>query len=443
MSLSPEMEGLSLDQAPPLSIPMSFFVTAPLFLVIAGLVLLVNGSAVLTTPLLPITFGLAHLGTLGFLGVVMMGALYQMTPVVAVAPVRAIRLAHVVHFFLATGILMLVLWSHQLIPPGMAHSVFGSIGLAVLVLAFTVGVALAKSKTNSPSVAGMRFAVACLVIVMLLGNWMSTSWYTTNFPGHRSYYVQVHFTIAILGWVGGLLTAVAWQTLPMFYMTPEVSKTKAWSLFALIVVGVSGALLVMIFSVFGFLENAGSELAAIAALPAAFAVWIWHPKIVLTSLANRRRSRVDPSIKFWRVGMLMALPTFVCAGLAVFVTHQTWGPRFDLLFGWCAIFGWAGLIVHGMLTRIGPFLIWFHRFSPHIGRIPVPAMRRMIPDKLIEAGWKLHVLTLALGGGAILTPMDGHFRTWLARSTGLLLLATGAVIATYFKVLLGLKPELK
>jgi hypothetical protein len=108
-----------------------------------------------------------------------------------------------------------------------------------------------------------------------------------------------------------------------------------------------------------------------------------------------------------------------------------------MLFGWTAILGWAGLVVHGMLTRIGPFLIWFHRFSPHIGRIPVPAMRRMIPDKLVDVGLKLHVATVILGALAILLGSDG-----LAHGAGLALLGTGLVMAGYFKILLGLHPEL-
>ncbi len=31
-------------------------------------------------------------------------------------------------------------------------------------------------------------------------------------------------------------------------------------------------------------------------------------------------------------------------------------------------------IVHGMLTRIVPFLVWLHRFAPRIGEIRVPSL---------------------------------------------------------------------
>ena len=424
MSSNQAMNGLSLDQAPPLVIPLSFFCTAPLFLALAGGILLFNGSAVLTQPLAPSTM-------------VMMGALYQMTPVVAVAPVPGIRAAHLVHFMMTAGGLGLGVWSLGVLPPTAALHSFWQLGAAVTLFAIPVGMALLRSKAGTPTVAGMRLAVASLLVVMGLGVWMAQGWGGGSFASDRSYLIQVHLTVALLGWVGGLITAVGWQVLPMFYMTPEFPKHQSWGVFALSLTGIAGVLTVALFTSMGYLEGAGSTLAALAALPLAFAVWIWHPLLVLSALGKRRRKRVDASVHFWRASMVLGPVVAVSAGLALTVNGPTFGPRLDLLFGWLAILGWAGLVVHGMLTRIGPFLIWFHRFSPHIGKIPVPAMKRMIPEKWIHLGLRLHLLTLALGSAGILTQFD-----WLLRLTGCSLLATALVLALDFKILVGLQPDL-
>lgn len=437
MSSPQAMDGLSLDQAPPLVIPLSFFCTAPVFLILAAVLLLLNGSAVLSQPLAPSTVGFAHLGTLGFLTMVMMGALYQMTPVVAVAAVPGIRAAHLVHFMMTAGGLGLGVWSLGVLPPTAALHSFWQLGAAVLVFAIPVGVALMRSKAGTPTVAGMRLAVASLLVVMALGVWMSQGWGGGTFSDDRGYLIQVHLTVALLGWVGGLITAVGWQVLPMFYMTPEFSGRQSWGVFALSATGIAGVLTVGLFTSMGYLESAGSTLAALAALPLAFAVWIWHPLMVLAALRNRRRKRVDASVDFWRASMILGPVVAVSALLALTVNDTTFGPRLDLLFGWLSILGWAGLVIHGMLTRIGPFLIWFHRFSPYVGKMPVPAMKRMIPAKWIQLGLGLHLATLALGSAGILTNSD-----WLLRLTGAALLATGLTLAAYFKVLVRLKPDL-
>jgi hypothetical protein len=130
---------------------------------------------------------------------------------------------------------------------------------------------------------------------------------------------------------------------------------------------------------------------------------------------RRRRRRLDTSLRFWQLGLCAAFATAAAAVAAHFLPQ----PRWVLLFGWLAIWGWAGMIVHGMLTRIVPFLVWLHRFMPQVGRAPVPSLRSLLPDRWTRVGLALHVTSVVVGGAAILTGND-----WLARGTGLLLMAT-------------------
>ena len=44
-------QGLSLDQAPPLSVPLRFFLTAPAFGVLGGLALALGGAELWAVPL--------------------------------------------------------------------------------------------------------------------------------------------------------------------------------------------------------------------------------------------------------------------------------------------------------------------------------------------------------------------------------------------------------
>ena len=65
-------------------------ITAPLFGVLAGLLVLFEGPAALPVRWNPATLALTHLLTLGVLAQVMCGALLQMLPVLAGAPVPAV-----------------------------------------------------------------------------------------------------------------------------------------------------------------------------------------------------------------------------------------------------------------------------------------------------------------------------------------------------------------
>lgn len=411
-------QGLHLEQAPPLSVPTSFFLTAPVSAAAAGLLLTAAGPAAITSSWLPVTLTLTHLGTLGFLTMVMMGALYQMTPVVAGSPVRGVRAAHVVHAGFASGVAGLC-WGMTAGKPSMVFVAIAVIFLSLLLFLGPVGVALLRSPTRNETVVGMTGALAGLFLAAVAGLWMAHGHSGMRFPGPRDLWIQVHLCIGLLGWVGALISAVSWQVLPMFYLAGPIDRRWQRATQALTALGVLVPTVILGLDYAGQLAevqpNFVKAAAALAALPAVIAIWGLHPLLALHSLAQRKRRRVDGSLLFWRAGLAMAPLTGLCAAAAYLSPAPQWG----VLFGWLALWGWAGMIVHGMLTRIVPFLVWFHRFAPLVGRVAVPSVKGLLPDRRTRVGFALHVASVATGAAAILS----HDAV-LTRLAGLLLLAT-------------------
>jgi hypothetical protein len=409
------LAGLSLAQAPPLSIPASYFLTVPLSLLAAGSILMLTGATSLSSPWNPAAVALTHVATLGVLLMGMVGALYQMTPVVAGTPVAAIRLAHAVHFMLLFGLACFV-W-RLLGGPNIAMTLAGySLGLALAGFLLPVGWSLGKSATRNETVLGMRLAVASLATIAVMGLVMARGYAGVQFPEGRVLWVQLHLTLALLGWVGGLIVAVSWQVIPMFYLA---SPTRKFTKQALLVALLSG--LVLPFAAFAIaLDNdamlSATQWAAVASLPAAAALWIAHPLLTLHAIARRKRRRGEASLWFWRTGLVTAVLLFPLVVLAFILADTRW----QILSAWLAIWGWAGMILHGMLTRIVPFLVWFHRIAPLLGTMRAPSMRSLLSQRRIRIGYACHVLALVLGAAAIVTQLD-----MLARFSGAMLAATG------------------
>jgi hypothetical protein len=201
----------------------------------------------------------------------------------------------------------------------------------------------------------------------------------------------------------------------MFYLAPAVSKTTMRLLFGLLLAG-----LVLPFGAI-FAEGeinsfpSPGQLAAIGALPAALVAWLLHPALILRNISRRKRKRRDASLLFWKAGLICAL-LLIPLSLAAVVLPD---PRWQVLFGWMAIWGWAAMIMHGMLSRIVPFLVWFHRYSARVGLEPVPSMRSLLPQRRIHIGFVLHLSSVVLGVAAILVQGD-----ILAQLTGVVLVAT-------------------
>jgi len=407
--------GLSLEQAPHLSIPAGFFLAVPVSLALAGCILLFTGADTFSTPWNPSTIALAHVGTIGVLLIGMMGALYQMIPVVAGTPVPAIRLAYGVQIMLLIGLAGFV-W-RMFGGPAVAMTFASySLGAALLGFLLPVGRSLINPATRNETTYGMRIAVLALAAIVIMGLIMSRGYAGSGFPQSRFPWTQTHLSLALLGWVGGLIMSVGWQVVPMFYLAqPASTSSKRISLAALV------AGLVLPFAAFMAVDSrdgllSATQWAAVASVPAALTIWVAQPLLTLHGIAQRKRRRSDASLLFWRTGLVTALLLVPLAVAALLADDSRW----LILFGWLAIWGWAGMIMHGMLTRIVPFLVWFHRIAPLIGKTHVPSIRGLLSQRRIGVGFACHLASLALGTVAIVTQTD-----LLTRLTGAMLVATG------------------
>jgi len=427
-------ENLSLQDAPPIEICFSFFLTAPLFLATAGAIVLFGGAEVFTSRWSPITLVVTHLGTLGFISMVMLGAIYQMIAVVIGSPLPWLRSAHGVHALFTLGVAGFC-WGIASVAPSIVFVSIAVLTFAVALFVLPVGIALYRAPTMNVTVFGFRSAVGFFFLTAVVGIWMAHGFSNMGFPGSRLLWSQAHLCVALIGWVGGLIAAVSWQVLPMFYLAPSPPSAIKWTVQILAAVGATGPAVVLGVDYFGLLgENPPllEPVAAAAAIPGILAVWLLHPAVSAWSLSMRRRKRVDGSLLFWQAALSMAP---VCA-LAAFAAWSLEAPHWDILFGWIALWGWVGMIMHGMLTRIVPFLVWLHRFAPLVGKVRVPSVKNLHSDALTRGGFALHLASLLLGIAAICTASD-----LLCRLVGLSLIATAASIAHLLLHTLSQKPQ--
>ncbi len=403
--------GIRPEQGPPLSVPVSFFLTAPLALAAAGVLLLARGADGLASLSGSTAVALVHLGTVGMLLFVMLGALYQVLPVVVGAVVPWIRAAHVVHLALLVGFTSLVYAQARV--DGRAFGLAAVlVSSAVALFLVPAGIAVARSEVESATARGIALALVGLLAVVVAGVRLASVRAGLAVTDDWQALRAAHAHVGFLGWVGALVTSVSWQVLPMFYFAapPPGVVSRVTS------IGIATSLILLAVALFVTVPVP----VALLALPGALAVWLVHPLWALASLRKRKRRRPDATLSFWWLGLGVA-PACLLLG-----AQTAWGddPRGPLLYGLFVLWGWAGAIAHGMLMRIVPFLAWLHWCAPRLGQAAhVPSAKELLPDREVQVGLALHVLTLALGAAAIVT---GHALAWQALGVGLL--ATAAAL---------------
>ncbi len=75
------LTGLNFDEIPRLDVPLRFYLTAPIFAVIASLLLIWQGDYIWLGRWMPASLAITHLVAIGMMAMIMIGSLFQIMPV--------------------------------------------------------------------------------------------------------------------------------------------------------------------------------------------------------------------------------------------------------------------------------------------------------------------------------------------------------------------------
>lgn len=393
---------LSFEQAPPISVPFRFFLTAPLFAAAAGLLLAAEGAAIFDSRWQGSTLALTHLVTLGFMMTSMCGAMLQLLPVAAGANVARPRLtAWVTHSGLVAGTLLLV--AGFLGAPPLAFRLAAPLlGTALGAFAVVVLAGLVRSPAVGPTIRALRLAIPGLAAAVALGLVLTVAFgwpLAIDLPAFTS----AHAVWALLGWSLLLLSAVAYLVVPMFQLTPAYPGrySRAWppALFALCALWTFAELdLLPVRPVAGLALVAGA---------AGFA-------LVTLRLQHRRRRRIaDTTLLYWRTAMLALLAAALAGALRLGLEPGAFAARAELLLGVLIIGGTFMAAISGMLGKIVPFICWLH--LQRVLKAP-PNMNELLPERRARGQFRLWLAAFAMLVAAVAWPV-------LVRPAGLLLVA--------------------
>ncbi|NMG45781.1 hypothetical protein GPA22_18855 [Aromatoleum toluvorans] len=396
----PDGQTLSYDAAPAFSTPLRFFLTAPLFGAAAGATLLA-APELLDSRWTPGALAVTHLMTVGFMLTVMLGAMFQVLPVVAGAVIpRSGPIAAIVHLAMTIGALCLA-WglgssAHGFLMP--ATVLLGG-GLAIFVAAAFLGLRRIPVAQATPR--DMRIALIGFTIAIALGMALGLT-LSNGLALPLLVVLKLHIGWALLGGAGVLLAAASWVVVPMFQITPNYPAplTRFWAL------GTGAVLVLWSATVYGELGTAEFALsAALAVLCVAFAV------STLKLQRQSRRSVPDMTTRAFQLGMGSFIAGLACVLVAHHSDHQAW----PILAGILVLHGGFVSVIVGMLYKIVPFLAWLH-LTQDVGK--APNMKKLQPDAPIRRHLGVHASALA---ALLLAALAGN--PWLIRLAGALVTA--------------------
>ncbi|SFV59436.1 hypothetical protein MNB_SV-3-1472 [hydrothermal vent metagenome] len=368
--------GLSLDQAPPISVVFRFFFSGAFFGLLAGILILVFQNAIFdvySTKALIFT----HTLTLGVMLSFMFAALFQMLPVIAgVTLTSPIKKANWVQYPFILGIFSL-LFAFYFAHPWLFLAASFLLGTSLLSIALIMLKNLWALPSHSSSSKGMLAALFSLGIVIILALYLTG---TLGGLLEGVYYTQIktaHYSFGLFGWIALLIISISFQVIEMFYVTPSYPKLVSQYLPLTLLT------LLVITTIIGlFFPNIWIVSNILLAL-----LLISYALLTLKRLTQRKRPLADATVWFWRIG-LSALVLSMLTMTATLFTEISTVKNLSYIF----FVSFALSIVFAMFYKIVPFLTWFHLNSQ--GYFTAPMMHEVIHPKTAMKHLYIHLATI-------------------------------------------------
>jgi MFS family permease len=368
--------GLSLDQAPPISVVFRFFFSGALFGILAGILILFFQTDIFDPSNLEAVI-LTHTLTLGVMLSFMFAALFQMLPVIAGVTLQSpMKKANLVQYPFILGVLLLLFaFNFSLSWLFVAASIL--LGSSILYIVTIMLKNLLKLPNHSSSSKGMLVSLISLAIVIILALYLTTTLAGILSGEYYSHIKESHYSFGLFGWIALLIISISFQVIEMFYVTPAypklVSQYLPLSLFIMLLIATIGG-------------SFNSILWLISNVLLVF-VLSFYALLTLKRLTQRKRPLTDATVWFWRMGLSSLILSMLCVGLTLFIKIPTIETISYILFA-----SFALSIVFAMFYKIVPFLTWFHLNSQ--GYFTAPMMHEVIHPKTAKKHLYIHLATL-------------------------------------------------
>ena len=392
---------------------MSYFAAALVFLIVAEALMVMGYGFPAAAMEAPETLVLVHTVVIGWLSLLMCGALFQFVPVLVAKPLRSARLVLPALLTLIAGLCFLLAGFLQLagtvevtVPLLIPAGLLLPSGFALV--AWVIVTTLWNGRPLGLPARFVSVGLACAIATASFG-----ALFTAAFSEFAASAELLDVTAQILpfhalagfgGWLTFTAIGVSYRLLPMFMLAPETEKATSrcvWWCGSL-------ALLLLVFvAPVTLLCGAGPGIVlAVAGILAAIALGLFAADL-LFFYRNRQRRKVELNIRaaIGAFGMLYLSALLFAALVATGTLSEHAGA-----LAYLAAFGWLTGLGLSQLYKIVPFLTWLECYGPVMGKKPTPRVQQLVVEQRDLPWFGLYFMGVLAGTGTLLMDWPGLFR---------------------------------
>ncbi len=388
------MFAISKDFAPPLKLIAPFFKIGVTFYLIAIISLMFFNSSFSYQEMQ--IAGWIHLFLLGFVMVIIFGAMAQLIPVVLEVGHAVIDLYYVILPLLAIGTAIMVFgfW----IEPYIISYGGVLVLISMVIFAIEAFATLKKAKIDTITVKTVAVSNTFLLLgivtgfILALGLGGVVSVDVTNI-------LKAHLYLVLGGFVLLTIMGISLTLIPMFSLAHGFSDRAIKIGFNLVSIGVLAVAIGSIFNLI-LLQYLGYLLTLIG-------IGFYIYQIYIIYLLTVRKE-----LDIWAKSMIFGFSSLILSlilGMVYFLPNMSESWLHSAI--WFFILGFIGFLINGHLYKIVPFLVWFERFSPLVGKERVPMLHEMYPKEQATAMFWYSAIGIFLSGIGLLIEHDFLFKS--------------------------------
>jgi len=383
------LHNLQTDKAPALNVVVLPFMFGALSFLSLSVIIALTGAELLGPYFAGKMLAVTHLAVLGWSTMIVLGALYQLVPVVYETALFSESLARVTFWLFSVSIVVLVIafWTNAFTTILLygASMMFTAISL----FGFNILLTQLHGKRNIQG----RFvstAVLWLLLTALLGLVMAFNFKFGFLSRPHLHYLKIHAHLGLVGWFGSLIIGVSSLLIPMFLVSHQLSERHLFRAFYLIHTG-----LAMLALDWWFWQ--GTLLIPLYWLLIALGFGSYL-RFILEAYRKRLRKVLDTGMQYTlaAVGSLL-IPLMISLLLILTRTgDHSFQVRTTTLYGFSIIFGLITPIILGQTYKTLPFIIWLKQYKELVGKVKTPLPKDLYSDRIGKAQLYLYYTAIAL-----------------------------------------------
>jgi len=362
---------------------MSFFAAALLSLIMAE-VLMILGVGYPTEGIADAgSLIVVHVTAIGWLSLLMCGALLQFLPVLVARTLYSDRLSLPALVALVTGLFALVLGFMQFGGIMQTQAPWFALAAVLLIAGFALilwNLALTLKEADEVPLPVWFVIGGLIAAVFTVG--LGAVFATTLGGGQVGWMavltgagVPVHAIAGLGGWLTFTAMGVSYRLLAMFMLAPDLSRPTTR---LALILGSAALAIAVVGGIAVILADGNLTLALLAALVIGVAALVLYGFDIVFLYRKRRRPVIELNSRTAGIALASLAATVVL--MLVLVAFGQLGNQIAAVV-FLAAFGWLTGLGLSQLFKIVAFMTWLETYGPIMGRMPTPRVQDLVVEE--------------------------------------------------------------